>query len=249
MERRWFSLEDRPELFDAAIAVDGDANDASFMQHDTIGDLANASRLRDRWPGFFLVLVEGDQVIARAVMIPFSELAPGRETLPDTGWDGAVLWAAQDALDGIDPTVACALEINVDPSSRGQGISSEAVYAMRDTAHRRGMSALVAPVRPPDKAGQPFVPMNDYARQTRDDGLPIDRWLRVHVRAGGEIVGIAPFSMVVVGALDDWRRWTGMSFDSDGLIAVPGGLAPVLVSQHLGTAVYAEANVWVRHRL
>lgn len=53
--------------------------------------------------------------------------------------------------------------------------------------------------------------------------------------------------MTVHGSLGQWRRWTGQPFDRDGLVAVPGGLAPVLVSQARGLGVYVEPNVWVRH--
>ena len=38
--------------------------------------------------------------------------------------------------------------------------------------------------------------MAEYARRLRDDGLPEDPWLRVHVRAGGEVVEVTPFSAV-----------------------------------------------------
>jgi hypothetical protein len=250
MGPRWVSLAERPELFEAAIAIDSDANLGGFTQHDEIGMLVHAYRLRDRWPDYFLVLVGDDPPPrARAVMAPLSLDVPGREQLPPNGWDGAVLWAVQDALDGVPPTAACALEINVDPLARGRGISGDAVQAMRDAARGHGLQTLIAPVRPPDKAAEPAVSMSEYASRRRPDGLPEDRWLRVHVRAGGSIVGVAPASMLVVGTLDDWRAWTGHPFDSDGPVEIAGGLVPVVASQALGMAFYAEPNVWVRHDL
>lgn len=129
------------------------------MQRDEVGRLVSAQRLRDRWPEYFLVLREGDRVLARALSVPFSLESRGREQLPPTGWDGAVVWAVEDALDARQPTSLCALEINVDPSVRGQGISLDAVRAMRHNAARLGLCELVAPVRPPDKAAEPWVPM------------------------------------------------------------------------------------------
>ncbi len=53
--------------------------------------------------------------------------------------------------------------------------------------------------------------------------------------------------MTVQAPLDQWRRWTGLPFDTDGPVAVEGGLAPVLVSTSQNLAVYVEANVWVSH--
>lgn len=249
MPGTWITLANRPDLFEAAVSIDKEANSAGLGQHDAIGSLANAVRLREVWPDYFLVLVDEERVQARAVSIPFSRAAPGRSDLPSNGWDGAVIWALEDHVDGVAATCACALEINVDPALRGQGISTDAVLAMRDNARRQGLTELVAPVRPPDKASDPWLPMAEYAARTRPDGLPVDRWLRVHVRAGGVVVGIAPFSMTVQGTLSQWRDWTGLPFDADGLVAVPGGLVPVLVSQQLDLATYAEPNVWVTHSL
>lgn len=74
------------------------------------------------------------------------------------------------------------------------------------------------------------------------------RWLRTHLRIGGEIVKLAPCSMTVVGTLAEWSRWTGMLFDGSGEIEVPGALVPVLVSNENNYAVYVEPNVWIRHR-
>ena len=47
--------------------------------------------------------------------------------------------------------------------------------------------------------------MAQYVEQLREDGLPVDPWLRVHVRAGGKIVKVAPTSMVMAGSLAEWR--------------------------------------------
>jgi hypothetical protein len=52
--------------------------------------------------------------------------------------------------------------------------------------------------------------MTDYAALRRDDGLPADAWLRVHVRAGGTIVGVAPCAMRIAGSTARWREWTGL---------------------------------------
>jgi hypothetical protein len=91
--------------------------------------------------------------------------------------------------------------------------------------------------------------MRDYAFRTREDGLPHDPWLRVHVRAGGRIIKIAPCSMTIVGTLEAWRDWTGLPLTKDGEVIVPGALTPVYVSQQQNQAVYIEPNVWFHHML
>jgi hypothetical protein len=106
---------------------------------------------------------------------------------------------------------------------------------------------MFAPVRPTVKALEPLTPMAEYIARTREDGLPTDPWLRVHIRAGGRIEKVAPTSMVVPGTIADWRRWTGMEFAASGPTVVPGALVPVHVSLEHDHAVYVEPNVWVRH--
>ncbi|WP_367135302.1 hypothetical protein [Saccharothrix sp. HUAS TT1] len=111
-----------------------------------------------------------------------------------------------------------------------------------------GLSALLVPLRPPpDEAEEPEVSMAEHAARTRADGLPADRWLRTRVRAGGRVEGIAWCSSTVQATPARWREWTGLPFDRDGPVVVPGAPAPVLVSTSRNVAVYVEANVRVSH--
>ncbi|MEU9319777.1 hypothetical protein [Streptomyces sp. NPDC048295] len=71
------------------------------------------------------------------------------------------------------------------------------------------------------------MPMAEYLGRRRDDGLPADPWVRVHVRAGGTIERIAPASMAVSGSSARWRQWTGLPFDRDGAVEVTGAPTPV----------------------
>ena len=123
------------------------------------------------------------------------------------------------------------------------------VTAMRDNARRLGFRELVAPVRPNRKHEHPHMAMAEYIERRRPDGLPADPWLRVHARLGAEIVKIAPSSMTITGTLREWRTWTGLPFDADGDVHVPGALVPVHVSVRHDHAVYVEPNLWLRHAL
>jgi hypothetical protein len=144
--------------------------------------------------------------------------------------------------------VSSALEIVIAASHLGRGLSHEMLHKMRDAVRAKGHSTLFAPVRPNGKQDAK-QPMTEYVEQFRDDGLPVDPWLRVHVKAGGKIVKVAPTSMVMAGSLDEWREWTGLPFDQDGDVVVPKALVPVHCSLLHDHAVYVEPNVWVRHDL
>jgi hypothetical protein len=60
---------------------------------------------------------------------------------------------------------------------------------------------------------------------------------------------MAPYSMVITAGLPDWRDWTGLPFDTDGPVRVPGALAPVRCDVAVDVGVYVEPNVWVHHQL
>ena len=95
----------------------------------------------------------------------------------------------------------------------------------------------------------PDMCIEEYAALTREDGLPVDPRLRVHVRAGGTVVGVAARAMTMAGSLADWREWTGLPFDVTGPVAVPEALVPILCDVAQDYAVYVEPCIWVHHRL
>jgi GNAT superfamily N-acetyltransferase len=177
---------------------------------------------------------------------PPVELPAGR--LPDDGWDGVVRLGWLTRLHARTPTAVSALEVAVRPDRRGTGLSALMLRAMVDNAAAHGFPELLAPVRPSAKQHEPSTPIAEYAARTRPDGLPVDPWLRVHVRAGGTIEKVAPRSMTVSGTLAEWREWTGEAFDATGTVTVAGALVPVHCDVAQDHAVYVEPNVWVRHR-
>jgi len=100
-------------------------------------------------------------------------------------------------------------------------------------------------VRPTLKSRYPLIPIERYVEWRREDGSHFDPWIRVHERVGGEIVQVAPSSMLIEAPVADWEEWTGMRVPEDGTYVVPGMLAPLEVRDGVGTHV--EPNVWMRH--
>ncbi|WP_281900731.1 N-acetyltransferase [Phytohabitans aurantiacus] len=203
------------------------------------------------YPDFVLIAVDSatGQPMAKAHSVPIAWDGDPDDGLPDGGWDWVVRASAYDRLGGGQPTIVSALEILIRPDLRGTGMSGRMLAAMRDNAAKHGFEDLVAPVRPNGKHLHPDMPIDEYARWTRDDGLPVDPWLRVHVRAGGRIVNVAHTSMVIPARLERWREWTGLPFDTSGAVRVPQALSPVHCDVAQDIAVYVEPNVWVHHRL
>ncbi|MEV1147719.1 N-acetyltransferase [Micromonospora sp. NPDC049799] len=245
MDLEIISLAERPDL--APLLDDFDGAWPEFMTWDPMASLYYA--VADRhYPEYVLLALDPavpGRAVARAYSVP---LHWTQDTLPPGGWDRIVQRASINRLAGTTPNLVSALEICVRPEARGGGVSARMLAAMRDNARRLGFTELVAPVRPNGKQ-DPDQPMREYAYQVRDDGLPVDPWLRVHVRAGGRIDSVAPRSMTIPGTLAEWRSWTGLPFDRTGPVRVPQALAPVWCDVAQDHAVYVEPNVWVRHPL
>ncbi|WP_243083645.1 N-acetyltransferase [Streptomyces sp. 891-h] len=239
-------LAERPELTGRLYEIDEDW--PAFIAHDLAAS-ALLHRVPEDFPHYCVVATEGARVIARGFSVPFDAREPGREEAPDQGWDRVLTWAHTDRRLGRPGTVASALEITVDRAHLGRGLSYRMLEAMRAAVRGQGHRTLLAPVRPTAKHLRPGLPMADYIRELRPDGLPADPWLRVHIRAGGTVEKVAPASMTVSASLDQWREWTGLPFDRAGDVRVPGALVPVHCDPAHGRAVYVEPNVWVRHRL
>lgn len=244
MDLRISVLADRPELMEAM--DDFKSPWPEFMKHDPISSAYYSSL--DKFADFILLAEDAAQpgsLVAQAFSAPFRTVTD--ELFPD-GWDGVIRRAARTKLAGDTPDAVSAIEIVISRDYQGMGLSARMLAALRDNAGRRGFTQMLAPVRPNGK-NDPTEPMSEYAFRVREDGLPVDPWLRVHVRAGGVIEKIAPRSMVIPGTLDEWREWTGLPFDRSGPVLVPQALTPVLCDVDQGHAVYVEPNVWVRHRI
>ncbi|MEU7528771.1 N-acetyltransferase [Saccharothrix sp. NPDC042600] len=240
---RVVTLKERPDLTDAMLHMEAEWPAYIAPEPMLIGWAF------DRYPQHQIVVVDDDDtVVARAAGVPFS-WDGSVDSLPDNGWDASLKLSMMDTYDGRPLTTLCALEVAVVPGKRAQNLSAFTLAAVADNARDHGYRDVVVPVRPSAKHHEPHVPMTEYAARTRDDGLPTDPWLRVHVRAGAEVLKVCPVSMTISGSLARWREWTGLPFDTSGPVVVPGALTPVRADVVHDHAVYLEPNVWVRHPL
>lgn len=237
------SLAQRPDLLDAFNRLENTWPE--FMRQDPIGNIYYRQDVLVQFADYVLIAhTSTDEIVGKAHSIP---ICLDGDQLPSDGWNGAIRRGIETKLTGVEPNALAALEIFVRSDKQCLGLSATILTALREHAKSLGFAEVVVPVRPNGK-DDIHEPMDTYAFRTRDDGLPVDPWLRTHVRAGGRIDGVAPRSMVIPGTLDEWRAWTGLPMDVSGAIDVPHALAPVLCDVEHNTAVYIESNVWVRHR-
>lgn len=216
-----------------------------FLLNDSVAN-DYFGRLYADFPDYQFMLYDGETVVATCNSIPlFWNLDDA--SLPDEGWDWAIASGFELKGRGAKPTTLSALSITVARPYLGQGVSRQAVLAMKAIATQHGLNALIAPVAPSFKRRYPLTPMEHYIRWLRDDGAPFDPWLRTHWRVGARIVKVAPRSMVIPGTVAQWEGWTGMKFPESGPYVVPGGMNPVTADVERDLITYVEPNVWMHH--
>jgi GNAT superfamily N-acetyltransferase len=166
-------------------------------------------------------------------------------SLPDGGVDAVVEAGFADGAPR--PTVLCALQIVIDPESRGRGLSRRMIERMGEIGRDHGLGTLIAPVRPSLKHRYPLAPMERYLEWRRPDGTHLDPWLRTHERLGAEIAKVARQSMRVPGTIAEWEEWAEMEFPETSAYVVPGALVPVEIDRERDEGLYVEPNVWMVH--
>ena len=232
----------RPDLWEDAHSAFG----GLWPQYNGHGDVSGRyfGELVPRYARFQFLLWDddADRAVARGRCLPLA-------------WDGTL----DDLPPGIDAAglraigasrpanTLCALAAEVAADVQQRGISEVVIGTMADIARAEGLDPLIAPVRPSWKERYPLTPIDEYATWLRDDGLPFDPWVRVHVRLGAEVLRTETRSMRITGTVAEWERWTGMAFPADGQYVFPHGLAPLDVRDGLGH--YWEPNVWMLHRV
>lgn len=204
----------------------------------------------DRWPQLQFVLIDPvDGVMVGACNALTLAWDGPAEELPDEGWNWVMHQAVLDLEAGRTPTMGSALSVTIDPTRRGQQLSSVALRAMKLLLQETGVKRFFAPVRPTTKARYPITPMAEFMRWQNAEGLPLDPWMRVHVRLGGRMIKACNRSQPLAGRVAQWEEWLGLPLPASGEYVGPGLLSTLWVDREADEGVNWEPNVWIEHPL
>lgn len=241
------TARDRPDLH-AQAAEAFRERWPEFIFHDPISKKYHP-RTTDYFADFDILVLERsggrDRVVAGGWGVPM----PWDGTFADLpeGYDGALARSVQAHESGSRPTALSFMAVAVAASHDRQGLAAVVLTELSRRAAERGLTHVVAPLRPTWKHRYPTHPMADYATWLDDDGYSIDPWVRLHQRLGASILGPAHRSMVIEGSVAEWQGWTGMRFPATGEYVVPDALGPVMIDVEADRGVYVEENLWVEH--
>lgn len=173
-------------------------------------------------------------------------------------WDGTVedlpggftdsLARSVDSYEaGTEPNTLVLMAAAVRNDEQGKGHAGRVITALKEHTLASGLTRMIAPVRPTSKSQYPLIDIAEFMTWTRDDGLPLDPWLRTHVRLGAELLAPAPVSQTMTGTVAEWEKWTGMAFPATGTYVIPDGLTTLAIDRSTDTGLYKEPNIWLRH--
>jgi GNAT superfamily N-acetyltransferase len=168
-------------------------------------------------------------------------------TLPDGGYDGALVSAVTGHENSIPADTLCVMAAAVRADRQGTGLAGKTLTVLRERATTTGLRRVIAPVRPTLKSRYPLTPMENFARWTRHDGLHIDPWIRIHQRLGASILAPALHSMTITGTVTEWEDWAKMTFPETGRYVVPDALDLVEINREQDCGTYTETNLWMQH--
>jgi hypothetical protein len=124
-----------------------------------------------------------------------------------------------------------------------------ALRAIKRLLQETRVKRFYAAVRPPTKARYPITPMAEFMTWQNEEGLPLDPWMRVHVRLGARIIKPCNHSQPLAGSVAQWEEWLDLPLPASGDYVGPGLLAPLHVDREANEAVCWEPNVWMEHPL
>jgi hypothetical protein len=239
-----FTLNEKPDYADV---IDELSHESwpEFLLH---GDVTNWDLLFDTFASFQIMVCDWDgDLLAVGHTVPFVWNGTV-EDLPET--ISLIISRAYDAhINKQVPNTVSALAAMVGERYRRRGLSTEIIRQMILLASKSGCDFLIAPVRPTLKEQFPLASMDDYIQWTDQNGEAFDPWIRVHLRLGAEVLGVASCTLKVEGSVSDWEKWTGITFPESGDHIVPGALQPVSIDRSLDIGRYEDPNVWIMHHV
>ncbi len=245
MDYKTVSLKERFDLFDRQDIICTEAW-PEFMLQDPVAD-EYWWQFIETFKEFQVLLMDGDEILVIINSVPINYDGDVND-LPDDGWDWAVKKSITDFKSGIKPNILVGLQIVVNQKHQGKGLSSIAVKEMARLAKEQGFDKLVIPVRPSDKHKYPLIEMDEYIKWVNHKKLPVDNWLRVHIKAGGEIIKVCPKAMYIPGTVAQWSKWTDNEFPGSGSYIIEGALNPITIDKKRDLGFYIEPNVWILHK-
>jgi len=147
------------------------------------------------------------------------------------------------------------MSMNVRPGFYGQGLAGKMINQIQQTAKVLGIEYLIGSFRPNQlgqykaETGNWQIDFGEYCLLTREDGLPVDGWLRSLTRKGMVPLAVDNQAMTVKVSLKEFYQYQDEYKPDFWQEVAPeiwecGEVGQWQVNKESGLAVYQESNLW-----
>jgi hypothetical protein len=130
------------------------------------------------------------------------------QTLP-AGWEGTIKCSYRDSMSA-DRRVNTLVGLLAFTTARfrRQNASGAVLNAMCKSGQEEGLRYTIIPALPPLQFTREYagISMKELAALKREDGQPLDHWVRVHVKKGADVIGYCDQSHSFALSLSDFRK-------------------------------------------
>ena len=168
------------------------------------------------------------------------------------GWQDSVRRGLEDSIKGASLNALVGLFILVEKNFRKQQWAGLIAERMRLLAGFNHLQHLIIPLRPPLRYERDYasMPFEEFASLKREDGKPLDHWVRLHVNLGAKVLAISATSHQHAFALKDFHKILDPTpVESTGfrLVQQSDGWYNVFLHKEQEFALVNQGCVWVRH--
>jgi len=207
------------------------------------------------------VFPEGQLVLKNVYGLPMASLSTNK-----INWDGnSETLPCWDEVAG-DPTTyentykpngntIVLMSMNVGSEFQGSGLARKMIEKIKTVAQDLKAEHLIGSFRPnqfgkyKSQSGKEDTDFTEYCMMKREDGLPIDGWLRSLTRNGMQSLTVDKKAMTVIVPIDEFKEYQktyclNMWKEIFPNIWECGEVGYWLVNKKKGIAVYRECNLW-----
>ena len=172
--------------------------------------------------------------------------------LPPNGWSGATIRCYKNDFQKIKPNTSVGLLIHISKNYRDKKVSGLIAEEMKKLSIKN-KNLLIIPLRPSTRYEKEFctMPFNNFCELKREDGLPLDLWLRQHQKLGAKRLKICSTSHQHTMSISSfYKLFDSQKISKTGYYAVNfhGGWHNVYVNLEIDIVVINEGCVWVQHK-
>ena len=174
------------------------------------------------------------------------------ENLPKDGWSGATIKCHNDNLKKVESNTSVGLLIHISKKYRDKKISGLIAEKMKSLAIKN-KNLLIIPLRPSSRYEKEYCTMSfqKFCELKREDGLPMDLWLRQHEKLGAKVLKISSTShqhSMSLSAFYELFKYEKIEKTGYYIVNIHGGWQNVYINLEINIVVINEGCVWVQHK-